>query len=527
MVKYLEHRQLAARGLTCGKIRRRVQETKLSRFLEGHWLVRSLLLLVILSALSGIMRIGGNSIGAQQGLIALLLFVTALFQLWIGDRGVFCSNARLTLLFGILLFQLLFVKVLMLGGIHEGFYEKIVPLLTPYTLAPLTVVALLGKKEGFFALFFGALWGACLVDRFSSINIAFLIISLITGLIAVMVTFQLRRRSRLIRAGIYVGIATLILAILFGEIEMTSIIFSQHSDWLLILSQCAAAFVGGLGTSVVVSGLLPILEYLFHVTTDISWLEMADLNHPLLRRLSLEAAGTYQHSLAMATLAEAAAEAIDANPTICRVGAYFHDIGKLVKPEYFTENMRSGDNPHNDLTPTMSALIIAAHVKEGVDLALKNKLHRRIIDIICQHHGTTVIESFFQRACQQEADIRTGGKIMNMRLEDIPSVSIDQFRYPGPRPRTKEAAIISLADAAESATRSIEHPTPQRIDDLVHALLKERLHDNQYDKCAITIGELHKIADSLVSTLLGMFHTRIAYKKEATAILDLSNESTT
>ncbi len=525
MVKYLEHRQLAARGLTCGKIRRRVKETKLSRFLSAHWLVRCLLILIIGSGLFGIMMIGETSIGTQQGLIALLLFLAALFQLRIGAYDIFCNNSRLTLLFGTLLCQLLLVKVLILGEGHEDFYRTIVPLLAPYTLAPLTLTALLGKKEGFFAIVFGGLWGACLVDRFININIAFLIISFITGLIAVIVSFQLRRRSRLIRAGIYVGMATLLLAILFGKIEISSRAFSGNNDWLLILCQCAAAFASGLGTSVVVSGLLPMLEHLFHVTTDISWLEMADLNHPLLRRLSLEASGTYQHSLAMATLAEAAAEAIHANPTICRVGAYFHDIGKLIKPEYFTENMRSDDNPHEELTPTMSALIITAHVKEGVDLGLKNKLHRRIIDIIRQHHGTTVIDFFFQRARQQEEDIRAGGKTINIRLEDIPTVNMDQFRYPGPRPRTKEAAIISLADAAESATRSLERPTPQRIDDLVHTLLKERLHDHQFDECPITIGELHKIADSLVSTLLGMFHTRIAYKKEASAKGESSREN--
>jgi putative nucleotidyltransferase with HDIG domain len=516
MVKYLEHRQLAARGLTCGKIRRRVKQGKLTAFLETHWSICCVVLIATIGGLLGIMMLGDATPTLQQLLIALLLFVAALFQLWIGDQGTFCSNSRLILIFGTLLFQLLLVKMLVLGGTHEIFYEKMVPLLIPYTFAPLILSALLGKKEGFFALFFGGLWGAFLVDHLASINVPFLIISLITGLIAVIVTFQLRRRSRLIRAGIYIGIATFVLAVLFGEIDFFSLAAPAGSPWSLMLSQSIAAFASGLCTSIVVSGLLPLLEYLFRVTTDISWLEMADLNHPLLRRLSMEAPGTYQHSLAMATLAEAAAETIHANPTICRVGAYFHDIGKLVKPEYFTENRRSNENPHQELTPTMSALIISAHVKEGVDLGLKSKLHHRIIDIIRQHHGTTVIDYFFQRARQQEEDMRTGGKIMNIRFEDIPAVAVDQFRYPGPRPQTKEAAIIGLADAAESATRSLERPTPQRIDDLVHTLLEERLHDNQYDECPITIGELHKIVDSLVNTLLGMFHTRIAYKKETT-----------
>ncbi|MBM3857832.1 MAG: HDIG domain-containing protein, partial [Verrucomicrobia bacterium] len=271
----------------------------------------------------------------------------------------------------------------------------------------------------------------------------------------------------------------------------------------------------GLCTAIVISGLLPILESLFHIKTDISWLEMSDLNHPLLRRLSVEAPGTYQHSLALAQLAEAAAEAVGANTTICRVGAYFHDIGKLVKPEYFTENISSEKNPHDALTPTMSALIISAHIKEGVDLALKNKLPLRIIDIIRQHHGTTMIRYFFQRAQQQQEDARLGGQMMNLLPQDIPDLAAENFRYPGPKPQSKEAAIIGLADAAESASRSIEKPTPQRLDDLVHDLMEERLHDGQYDECPITMKELHLVVDAIVLALLGMLHSRISYKKRA------------
>ncbi len=516
MVKYLEHRQLAARGLTCGKIRRRVKQGKIISFLQTHWSVCSLILLATMGGLWGIMMLGKTPPTSEQLLFAFFLFLGPLFQLWIGDQDFFFDHARLILIFGTLLFELLLLEFILLGSMDGSWCAAILPLLFPYAFAPLTLTALLGKKEGLFALFFGGLWGAFLVDHFQSINLSFFIISLLSGLLAVVVTLELRRRSRFLRAGVYVGVATLILALFFRKIDIFSLHCSDTSSWVLLLAQSMAILASALSTSIIVSGLLPLLEYLFGFTTNISWLEMADLNHPLLRRLSMEAPGTYQHSLAMATLAEAAAQAIHANPAICRVGAYFHDIGKLVKPEYFIENRRSDEDPHQELTPTMSALIIAAHVKEGVDLALKSKLHPRIIDIIRQHHGTTVIDYFFQRARQQEEDRRTGGKIMNIRLEDIPAVSMDQFRYPGPKPQTKEAAIIGLADAAESATRSLERPTPQRIDDLVHTLLKERLEDNQYDECPITIGELHKIADRLVSTLLGMFHTRIAYKRETT-----------
>ncbi len=273
------------------------------------------------------------------------------------------------------------------------------------------------------------------------------------------------------------------------------------------------------------AGVLPILEHLFQITTDISWLEASDLNHPLLRRMTIEAPGTYHHSLVVANLAEAAAEAIGANATLCRVCAYFHDVGKLVKPEYFTENMNFERNPHDDLAPTMSALIIMAHVKEGVDLALKNKLNLRIIDIIQEHHGTSLVYYFYQRAIQQQEDARAGGKIMNMRAEDIPEVQEESFRYGGPKPQTKESAIVSLADIVESASRSVEKPTPQKIEQLVHELIEERIADGQLDECDLTLGEIHVIRERFRFTLMTMLHTRIAYPKPDSKFADERDES--
>jgi putative nucleotidyltransferase with HDIG domain len=240
---------------------------------------------------------------------------------------------------------------------------------------------------------------------------------------------------------------------------------------------------------------------------------MADLNHPLLKRLSLEAPGTYHHSLAVANLAEAAAEKVNANPTICRVIAYFHDIGKLVKPDYFSENMHTGVNPHDDLTPTMSALIIISHVKEGIDLALKHKLNPRILEAIREHHGTSLVSYFYQRALNQQKDAELGGKILNLRAVDVPQVSEANFRYPGPRPRTKETAILCLADAVESASRSLERPTPQRIEDLVNRIIEERLLDHQLDDAPVTLAELKKIGESFRFSLQSMLHLRVPYPR--------------
>jgi putative nucleotidyltransferase with HDIG domain len=284
----------------------------------------------------------------------------------------------------------------------------------------------------------------------------------------------------------------------------------------MIGAQSALAVGNGIVTAMVVGGALPILEHLFQITTDISWLEASDLNHPLLRRLTLEAPGTYHHSLVVANLAESAAEAIGANATLCRVCSYFHDIGKLVKPEYFTENMSFERNPHDDLAPTMSALIIIAHVKEGVDLALKYKLNQRIIDIIQEHHGTSLVYYFYKRALQQAEDARAGGKIMKMREDDIPEVREESFRYPGPKPQTKESAIISLADMVEGASRSLEKPTPQKIEQFIAELIDQRVADHQLDECELTLGELKTIAERFRFTLTTMLHTRIAYPKHET-----------
>ncbi len=494
--------------MACGKTRRTVSENGLADALECGWPVRALVLAAFVGGLAVLIFTGQSEEPAKKFLLCLLIFVTAVAQLWINHPETLRANSRLTLVFGMLLFQLAVIKIVLAQAAMGRIDLQLVPLLVPYAFAPLVLSVLLGKNHGLYAAVFASLWGSLLVGRIDPI---FLVISLITGFIAVYVTIQVRRRSRLIRAGVYVGIATWVLAAAFGQIGPIIWEAPGQTDWKMIGYQSLAAILTGIGTAILASGILPVLENLFRITTDISWLEMADLNHPLLKRLSLEAPGTYHHSLAVANLAEAAAEAVGANDTMSRVSAYFHDIGKLVKPEYFTENMRPGHNPHDELTPTMSALIIIAHVKEGVDLALKHRLNAEIVDVIQQHHGTSMVAYFYQRALQQQNDARLGGKIMNMRPEDIPDVKEESFRYPGPRPQTKESAIVSLADAVESASRSLERPTPQRIEDLVNGLIESRLSEHQLDDAPLTLAEIRKIAESFRFTLVNMLHARIAY----------------
>jgi hypothetical protein len=285
-------------------------------------------------------------------------------------------------------------------------------------------------------------------------------------------------------------------------------------DWNLLWSLSAVAVFAPIVLTLLISGALPPIEGLFHITTRVRWQEMADLNHPLLKRMTMEAPGTFQHSLAVANLAEAACEAIGANATMARVCSYFHDVGKLVKPEYFTENMRHDRNPHEDLAPTMSALIIVAHVKEGVSLALEHGLAQEIIDVIQQHHGTSTVFFFYKKALDAQEAARRDRKIASMHDEDLPEVSESSFRYGGPKPQSKEAAVISLADSIESASRSLERVTPQKLEQLITDIIRKRVADGQLDDCDLQFNELQEVAESFRHTLSSMMHSRVAYPED-------------
>ena len=490
MFDFLKRGRLIRRGLASRKIRRRRARSELARNLEYAPYMKALIFVVFAGGLAFLVFSGQQPEPTKNFVIALLVLVTAITQLWINQPKTFSQSSRILLVFGVILAQLTVTKLLLVicsSGNYQFLKPEMGGLITPYAFAPLVLSVLLGRHHGLYAAFFVSLWSSIL---FGPIDAPLLVTSLISGFTAVSLTLQVRRRSKLIRAGIGVGLAIWLLSLTFGLIGPINWLFPTANDWGMIGLQSALAVGNGILTATLVGGALPILEQLFQITTDISWLEASDLNHPLLRRMTIEAPGTYHHSLVVANLAEAAAEAIGANATLCRVCSYFHDVGKLVKPEYFTENMSFERNPHDDLAPTMSVLIIIAHVKEGVDLALKYKLNQRIIDIIQEHHGTSVVRYFYQRALQQHEDARAGGKIMKLREDDIPDVREESFRYSGPKPQTKESAIVSLADTVESASRSLEKPTPQKIESLVNELIEERITDRQLDDCDLTLGEL-------------------------------------
>ena len=309
---------------------------------------------------------------------------------------------------------------------------------------------------------------------------------------------DIRSRSRLIEVGGLAAMAMMATTFAWGTISL--------DPWPYVANNCLYAGAAGLSVGFVVLGILPFVEKSFRITTGMTLLELADASHPLLRRLATEAPGTYSHSWQVASLAESAAEAIGANGLLCRVAAYYHDVGKIHKADYFVENQQPGQqNRHINLTPSVSFLIIKGHVADGAELAREYNLPASIQPFIAQHHGTTLVEYFYQQARQQQ----------ERRSEDPDAVSETEFRYPGPLPQSKEVAILMLSDAAESATRAMKQPTPSAIETLVHELAMRRLTDGQFDDCGLTFRELARVERSLVKTLMSLYHGRIAYPSTA------------
>ena len=322
-------------------------------------------------------------------------------------------------------------------------------------------------------------------------NLQLALVSLISCVAAILGLFQYKRRTALFQVALLIGSVNVAAVAAIDLLNERYFPISTFSFDLL------CAFLGGAAVSVVVSFLLPAFESLFHRTTDIKLLELSNNNVPVLRRLALEAPGTYHHSVVVGSLAEAAAEVIGANPIFCRTAALYHDIGKLQKVSYFVEN-QFGINKHDKLTPRMSALIIASHVKEGIEMGKEIDLPPEIIDIIPQHHGTKLITYFYEKA-RDEEDPSLG------------DVTEEEFRYPGPKPQTKEAGIIMIADAVEAASRTIEEPNPARLKGMIRQIIDYIFLDGQLNECDLTLRDLEKISQTFLRVLMGIHHHRVSY----------------
>lgn len=311
---------------------------------------------------------------------------------------------------------------------------------------------------------------------------------------------EVRSRACLIRASFIAAAVSAGGVIVLAMIEYPSVAAAIGQ----VLSDAAQAGAAALCVGFLVLGILPSIERVFHITTGMTLAELRDPRRPLLRELQQRAPGTYDHSLQVASIAEAAAEAIGADGLLVYVGGLYHDIGKMHKPQYFVENQQGGENRHDNLSPAMSLLVIIGHVKDGIELAREYRVPRTIIHFIESHHGTTLVEYFYHAAKQRAEE--AGDKETPQEVE---------FRYPGPRPQTKEAAILMLSDCVESATRAMNEPTPAQIDGLVHELAEKRLLDGQFDQCPLTLAELSKVKEAILARVGAIHHGRIAYPEDA------------
>ncbi|MEE9268887.1 MAG: HDIG domain-containing metalloprotein [Candidatus Krumholzibacteria bacterium] len=411
------------------------------------------------------------------GVLRLVAF-GALFGLYIFvfHRAVYRDMMKLATVLSVLLIYLVFMAVVVRFSLSQY--------LVPVAFVSIMMTALFGRRMGLITTVFSCF----LIPLVTNLPAQLSFVSLLAGSMAVLGLLKMRSRSHfysvflMVIAGYTVGV----LASELGQLQKISDLYTKIL-WSLgngLFSTLAAMF------------LLPIFEGVFNATTRFTLLELTDLNKPILKRLHMEAPGTYHHSMLLGNLVDAVAADVGADPLKARVMAYYHDIGKIFKPEYYVENQETGFNKHEKITPKMSSLILLSHVKDGVELAREEKLPDLIISAIQQHHGTTVMAFFYQKALETDSHS---------------SVNKDDFRYPGPRPKSKEAAVLMLADTVEPACRSLKDPTPAHVRNMVAKLVATRAQDGELDHSGLTLNDLKTIREKFTSILTGIYHKRVAY----------------
>ncbi|MCM2265159.1 MAG: HDIG domain-containing protein [Desulfuromonadales bacterium] len=404
------------------------------------------------------------------------------------------QNADLLFLGSTLVGMVLLLKV---GGFVATALGSAFPYIEPgayYYVLPFAAGAMLvrivlnSEVALIFSMVFAALAGFLFGNSFE-----LFLFALLSSLAGAHWVRQLTERTSMFRAGARLSMFN------FMAIFAVHLVGGQDLGTGLLF-ELGFGLLGGQISTVLVSGIVPLVESAFRYTTNLKLVELANMNNPLLRELMIQAPGTYHHSIIVGNLAEAAAETIGANPLLARVAAYYHDIGKAKKPLYFIENLSSGENKHDKLTPSMSALILMAHLKDGVEMAKEHRLGGVLVDIIHEHHGTSLMKFFYDRAKQREER----------------EVDEHDYRYPGPKPQSREAALIMLADAVEAASRTLTDPTPARIQGMVQKIVNNIFIDGQLDECELTLKDLHNIAKSFNRVLGGIFHHRIDYPEPVT-----------
>ncbi len=431
-----------------------------------------------------------NTWEAAAGIALLVFFGLAAIigYLYQYKRDILRLTNRLVLI------GLTMVLVLVMGrgvvsiNLGGNDFNAMAGILIPVAWATMSVAILIDADVALLVSVVLAVFVTILVDPTLStaIGLQMGLVALFGGVVGVYSVSHLSQRSDLARAGLFVSAAN---ALMVSSIALTT--GASLAVWIVGL---ILGIVNGLASSFLTVGALHWFESGFHITSSVRLLELSNPNRPLLKRLLMEAPGTYHHSILVGNLAEAAAEAVQADATLVRVAALYHDIGKLKRPYFFIENQFTQDNPHDKIAPTLSALIIISHIKDGLEFAKENKLPQQIQDIIAQHHGDGLVSYFYHKALEEK--------------DDVPE---EAFHYEGPRPQTKESALVSLADTVEAAVRSMKHPTPGRVEGFVRKIIKDKLNDGQLDQCDLTFQDLDRIAMAFVRVLSGIFHSRVEY----------------
>lgn len=412
--------------------------------------------------------------------ILLVLASFALLYLFLRffRREIFASNVKLFAILMVFGLQLFLINLVNGWGLSVYLF--------PIAFLPIMITILFDSEVGVMVTIVLAL----LLGMMHRFDFTITLMTVFVGMVAIFVSREVRKRTHFFRIMFATSLAYAIIIALVENLKLT-----PGGE---VLTNIEYGLINGVISLFIVIGALPVFESLFSITTDITLLELSDMNQPLLRRLALEAPGTYHHSMVVGNLSEKAADEIGANSLLARVGAYYHDIGKIAIPEYFVENQLGIKSKHEMLTPSMSSIILTSHVKKGRILGEMNDIPDDVLNFIEEHHGTMVMTYFYNKALEEGAD----------------DVSIDKFRYPGPRPQIRETGIAMLADAVEAASRTLEDPTPARINGLIQRIIDDRFKSGELDECPLTLRDLARIKESFVQILIGIFHHRIDYPKK-------------
>ena len=392
--------------------------------------------------------------------------------------AVYKDTKKLALISLINIMSLVFARAL-------GFVS---PLLMPFACAPMLISLLINYK---ISLVVSSL-NMILISALNGFDIQVMMIGIVSSILASTLLKRMQQRNELLYTTVYIAIVSAIITVTTGMLI--------SSDFMDVFIKSGISFIGSILSGVFAMGILPFLESTFNEVTVLKLLELSNPNSPLLKKLLMEAPGTYHHSILVANLAELAAEEVGANAVIARVGAYYHDVGKTERPYFFGENLMGMENPHNKISPNLSASVIISHVKDGLELARKHNLPRVIQEIIAQHHGNTLVKYFYYT--------------MKNNSDNLEDIKEDDYRYPGPIPSSKEAGIVMLADSTEAAVRSIKEPNKEKVDEMINNIINDKLATGQLNNCELTLKDLDKIRKCFMSSLNGMYHERVEYPKE-------------